>query len=44
VLISGSLVPAIALHALTDIGQGLVAWLAFRRAKGEGGMVAAQQR
>jgi membrane protease YdiL (CAAX protease family) len=30
VLISGSLLPAIALHALTDIGTGLVAWLALR--------------
>ncbi len=36
VLISGSLWPAIALHALTDIGAGLVAWLALRRMQGAG--------
>ena len=30
VLLSGSLVPAIALHSLTDIGEGMVAWLVFR--------------
>jgi membrane protease YdiL (CAAX protease family) len=30
ILISGSLLPAIALHALIDISQGLVAWLALR--------------
>jgi membrane protease YdiL (CAAX protease family) len=36
VLIFGSLWPAIALHALTDIGQGLVAWLALRKAGDEG--------
>jgi CAAX protease family protein len=30
VLLSGSLLPAIALHSLTDIGEGLVAWLVFR--------------
>jgi membrane protease YdiL (CAAX protease family) len=40
VLISGSLWPAIALHALTDIGQGLLAWVVFRSV-GEGSMVAA---
>ena len=34
VLIAGSLWPAIALHALTDIGTGLVAWLALRRMQG----------
>jgi membrane protease YdiL (CAAX protease family) len=34
VLISGSLWPAIALHVLTDIGTGLVAWLALRRVRG----------
>jgi membrane protease YdiL (CAAX protease family) len=39
VLISGSLWPAIALHALTDIGAGLVAWLAFRKVQGAGGMI-----
>lgn len=41
VLISGSLLPAIALHALADIGQGLVAWLVLRRTQDEGDMVAA---
>jgi membrane protease YdiL (CAAX protease family) len=30
VLISGSLWPAIALHALVDISQGLISWLALR--------------
>jgi hypothetical protein len=28
----GSLLPAIALHAIVDIGEGLVAWAVFRRA------------
>jgi CAAX protease family protein len=36
VLISGSLLPAIALHALVDIGTGLVAWLALREVQGAG--------
>jgi membrane protease YdiL (CAAX protease family) len=36
VLICGSLWPAIVLHALVDIGQGLVACLALRRAQGDG--------
>jgi uncharacterized protein len=36
VLIFGSLWPAIALHALVDIGQGSIAWLALRRAEGVG--------
>jgi membrane protease YdiL (CAAX protease family) len=40
VLISGSLLPAMALHALIDIGQGLVAWLVFRQVPGEGDIVA----
>lgn len=39
VLISGSLLPAIALHVLTDIGTGLVAWLALRKAQGTDDMV-----
>jgi hypothetical protein len=39
VLISGSLLPGMALHALVDIGQGLVAWLVFREVQGEGGIV-----
>jgi membrane protease YdiL (CAAX protease family) len=37
VLISGSLWPAIALHALVDIGTGLVAWLALRTVQGADG-------
>ena len=36
VLIFGSLWPAIALHALIDIGSGLVAWLALRQMQSEG--------
>jgi len=36
VLIFGSLWPAIVLHALIDIGSGLVAWLALRQVQGEG--------
>ena len=43
VLIFGSLWPAIVLHALIDIQQGLLAWLVFRRAEGEGTMVSAVQ-
>jgi membrane protease YdiL (CAAX protease family) len=39
VLISGSLWPAIALHVLTDIGTGLVAWLALHRMRGAGDMI-----
>jgi hypothetical protein len=39
VLISGSLLPAVALHALIDIGHGLIAWLVFRRTSEEGDMV-----
>jgi len=35
VLISGSLLPGIALHALVDIGQGLIAWLVLGRVKAE---------
>lgn len=40
VLISGSLLPAMALHALVDIGEGLVAWLVLRQVQGEDGIVA----
>ncbi len=40
VLILGSLWPAMALHALVDIEQGVVAWLVFRKARGEGDLVA----
>ena len=36
VLISESLLPAMALHALIDIGQGLIAWLVLRQVQGEG--------
>jgi membrane protease YdiL (CAAX protease family) len=36
VLMLGSLWPAVALHAVADIGNGLVAWLAVRRVPGEG--------
>jgi membrane protease YdiL (CAAX protease family) len=39
VLMTGSLLPAMALHALIDIEQGLVAWLVVRRA-GESGRAA----
>lgn len=42
VLISGSLLPAMALHALVDIAQGLVAWLVLRDVQREGDMVAAR--
>jgi len=41
VLISGSLWPAIVLHALVDIGQGLTAWLALRHVEDPGSMVEA---
>ena len=41
VLISGSLLPAMALHALVDIAQGLVAWLVLREVQREGDMVPA---
>lgn len=30
VLFTGSLLPAMVLHALVDVGQGLVTWLALR--------------
>jgi uncharacterized protein len=41
VLASGSLWPAIVLHALVDIGQGLIAWLVLRRGETESGMAGA---
>ena len=44
VLVSGSLLPAMALHVLVDVGQGLVAWLVLRQLPGEGDIVAAQQQ
>jgi membrane protease YdiL (CAAX protease family) len=37
VLVSGSLVPAIAVHALIDAAEGFVAWLALRDATAPGG-------
>jgi membrane protease YdiL (CAAX protease family) len=39
VLVFGSLWPAMALHALIDIAQGLIAWLALRALQREGDMV-----
>lgn len=39
VIVSGSLLPAIALHALVDLGQGLIAWLALRKVQGQGDLV-----
>lgn len=39
VLFSGSLLPAMALHALVDIGEGLVAWLVFRESPDAGDIV-----
>ena len=41
VLMFGSLLPAMALHALVDIAQGLVAWLVLREVSREGDMVTA---
>lgn len=37
VAISGSLWPAIALHSLNDLGQGMMAWLALREGSADGG-------
>jgi len=34
VLVSGSLLPAMAVHALIDIGQGVIAWLVVRQGSG----------
>lgn len=41
VAMSGSLWPAIALHALLDLGQGVIAWLALREGQETGGPVEA---
>jgi membrane protease YdiL (CAAX protease family) len=41
VALFGSLWPAIALHALLDLGSGTMAWLALREGGGEGGGVEA---
>ncbi len=35
-LIFGSLIPAMVIHALVDLGQGLIAWIALRKAQGGG--------
>jgi membrane protease YdiL (CAAX protease family) len=42
VAIFGSLWPAVALHALLDIGSGIVAWLALREEPTETGSVEAE--
>lgn len=39
VVAAGSLLPAMALHALVDIGQGLVAWLALREIPEHAGQI-----
>ena len=39
VAIFGSLWLAIALHALLDVGQGMIAWLALREGEATGGMM-----
>lgn len=41
VLISGSLLPAMVLHALIDVGQGLLAWLILRRSRDTDALAAA---
>ena len=41
VLILGSLWPAMALHALVDISQGVLGWLAFRKVRIEDDLIAA---
>jgi len=43
VALLGSLWPAIALHALVDLGSGTMAWLALRDGPGESGRVVAGQ-
>ena len=35
VAMAGSLVPAIALHALVDVGSGVITWLALREGPGK---------
>ena len=40
VLISGSLIPAMVVHALVDIGSGLIAWAALRKAQQTGEPIA----
>ena len=44
VAISGSLWPAIALHALIDLGSGVMAWLALREASVKGDVVDVEER
>jgi hypothetical protein len=39
VAILGSLWPAIALHALIDLGSGMIAWLALREGSARGDVV-----
>ena len=39
VLISGSLLPAMALHALIDVSQGAVAWAVFRKVQGDDDLI-----
>jgi len=41
VIATGSLLPAIALHALIDVAAGVVAWLVFREDRQEPGVVSA---
>lgn len=43
VAIFGSLWPAIALHALIDLGAGVMAWLALREGSAKGGVVEMEQ-
>lgn len=42
VAVCGSLWPAIALHALLDLGQGVIAWLAVREGSAGGDLVEAE--
>jgi membrane protease YdiL (CAAX protease family) len=44
VAMSGSLWPAIVLHALLDLGQGMIAWLALREGQATGGPVEVEQQ
>ncbi len=44
VAISGSLWPAIALHALIDLGSGMIAWLALREGSARGDVVEGEGR
>jgi len=44
VAIFGSLFPAIAIHALVDIGAGVIAWLALREESVKGDMVGSEKQ